>query len=49
MAQAQDFADNPKSIKYYVKRYLNQYPEAFKDKVVVDLPAGNVVTSLRHI
>ncbi|MFC1546814.1 methyltransferase domain-containing protein, partial [bacterium] len=40
-----DFEDNPKSIKYYVKRYVMKNKEQFKDKIVVDIPAGNGVTS----
>ncbi|WKN41945.1 class I SAM-dependent methyltransferase [Tunicatimonas pelagia] len=40
-----NYEDNPKSIKYYVKKYLLQHPNDFKDKIVVDLPAGNGVTS----
>lgn len=40
-----NYEDNPKSIKYYVKRYILRHREKFKDKVVVDLPAGNGVTS----
>lgn len=39
------YEDNPKSIKYYVKRYLHINSRRFKGKVAVDLPAGNGVTS----
>lgn len=39
------YEDNPKSIKYYVKRYLIANRELFKNKKVVDFPAGNGVTS----
>ena len=37
--------DNPKSIKYYVKRYLLANRHYFEGKKVVDFPAGNGVTS----
>ena len=37
--------DNPKSIKYHVKRYLLREAERFKGKTTVDLPAGNGITS----
>jgi len=37
--------DNPRSIKYYIKRYLYQNKEWYKNKEVVDFPAGNGVTS----
>lgn len=40
-----NYEDNPKSIKYYVKRYILRHRKKFKDKVVVDLPAGNGITS----
>lgn len=37
--------NNPKSIKYYVKRFIQANATNFKGKKVVDLPAGNGVTS----
>lgn len=37
--------DNPKSIKYYVKRYIQKMAPQLRNKVVVDVPAGNGVTS----
>ena len=37
--------DNPSSIKYYVKRYFISHTDFYKDKIVVDFPAGNGVTS----
>ncbi|HBH47197.1 MAG TPA: hypothetical protein DDX98_01065 [Bacteroidales bacterium] len=37
--------DNPRSIKYYVKRYLLVNKDFFEGKKVVDFPAGNGVTS----
>ncbi|NSW44438.1 MAG: class I SAM-dependent methyltransferase [Bacteroidales bacterium] len=40
-----EYIHNPKSPKYYVKKYFDSIKDSFKDKVVVDLPAGNGVTS----
>lgn len=37
--------DNPKSIKFYVKRYLLENASFFKGKKIVDFPAGNGVTT----
>ncbi len=37
--------DNPKSIKFYVKRYLHKNALYFKGKTIVDFPAGNGITS----
>jgi len=42
----QSYSDNPRSIKYYVKRYLLEHQQEFKGKTVIDVPAGNGVTSL---
>lgn len=39
------YEDNPKSIKYHVKRYLIKNKNRFINKIVVDIPAGNGVTS----
>ncbi|MDD2635564.1 MAG: methyltransferase domain-containing protein [Bacteroidales bacterium] len=39
------YEDNPKSIKFFVKRYLLTNRELYKNKKVVDFPAGNGVTS----
>lgn len=39
------YEENPKSIKYHVKRYLIKNKERFKGKKFVDIPAGNGVTS----
>lgn len=39
------YEDNPKSIKYHVKKYLIKHQERIKGKRVVDLPAGNGITS----
>jgi SAM-dependent methyltransferase len=38
-------ADNPQSIKFYVKRFILSEPALFRGKTVVDVPAGNGVTS----
>lgn len=40
-----DYENNPRSIKFYVKRYLLSKRDFFRDKKVVDFPAGNGVTS----
>ncbi len=37
--------DNPKSIKYYVKRFILGKKDWFEGKRVVDFPAGNGITS----
>ncbi len=37
--------NNPRSIKFYVKRFIEKRRAEFKDKTVLDLPAGNGVTS----
>ncbi len=39
------YEDNPKSIKYHVKKYLVENKAYYKGKEVVDFPAGNGVTS----
>ena len=39
------YEDNPKSIKYHVKRFLIRNKDRFNKKIVVDIPAGNGVTS----
>lgn len=39
------YEDNPNSIKFYVKKYLLENAAAFKNKKVVDFPAGNGITS----
>ena len=39
------YEDNPKSIKFYVKRFILNNAQLLKDKKVVDFPAGNGVTS----
>ena len=40
-----NYEDNPKSIKYFVKKYLIANKDLFKSKKVIDFPAGNGVTS----
>ncbi|MDN5200379.1 class I SAM-dependent methyltransferase [Fulvivirgaceae bacterium BMA10] len=39
------YEDNPKSIKFYVKRFLHANKNFFKGKNVIDFPAGNGITS----
>lgn len=39
------YEDNPKSIKYYVKRYLTENRSSLKGKQIIDFPAGNGITS----
>lgn len=39
------YEDNPKSIKYYVKKYLLAKKDFFKGKEVIDFPAGNGITA----
>jgi len=40
-----DHSQNPKSIKYHVRKYLEKHQDRFKGKKVIDLPAGNGITS----
>lgn len=37
--------DNPKSIKYHVKKYLLNNKSLYKNKTVIDFPAGNGITT----
>src|SRR5579864_5582373 len=37
--------NNPKSPKFHVKKYLREIREDLADKIVLDIPAGNGVTS----
>ena len=39
------YENNPVSIKYHVKKFLLNNKERFKNKLVVDFPAGNGITS----
>lgn len=39
------YEDNPKSIKYHVKKYLLENSDFFKGKEVVDFPAGNGIST----
>lgn len=36
---------NPKSPKYYVKKYLDSQKRELLNKIVLDIPAGNGVTT----
>jgi len=36
---------NPKSPKYYIKKYLDEKREELRNSIVIDIPAGNGVTS----
>lgn len=42
---AKDYTKDPRSIKYHVKQFLQENKERIKDKKIIDLPAGNGVTS----
>ncbi|OQY00021.1 MAG: hypothetical protein B6I24_01005 [Bacteroidetes bacterium 4572_128] len=37
--------NNPKSQKFYVKKYLDSIKKQLHNKIVIDIPAGNGVTS----
>ncbi|MFZ9520041.1 MAG: class I SAM-dependent methyltransferase [Silvanigrellaceae bacterium] len=39
------FINNPKSPKFHVKKYLDSFGDTLNGKTVVDVPAGNGVTS----
>lgn len=39
------YISNPKSIKYYVKKYLENIKTELKNKIVIDIPAGNGATT----
>ena len=39
------FVLNPKSPKYHIKKYLNNIKNDLKDKIVLDIPAGNGATT----
>ncbi len=40
-----NYEENPKSIKYHVKKYLQKNRNRFKGKTVIDFPSGNGITS----
>jgi SAM-dependent methyltransferase len=40
-----DRVNNPKSPKYHVKKYLENLKNELKDSIVIDIPAGNGVTT----
>ena len=46
-----DYTENPRSIKYHVKKYLTKHKLRFTGKKVIDFPAGNGITTniLQHI
>jgi 2-polyprenyl-3-methyl-5-hydroxy-6-metoxy-1,4-benzoquinol methylase len=44
-SQESQYEDNTNSIKYHVKRFISQNQEKFKNKIVIDAPAGAGVTS----
>ena len=39
------YEDNPKSIKFHVKKYLLTNADFYKNKNVIDFPAGNGITT----
>jgi SAM-dependent methyltransferase len=39
------YEDNPLSIKYHVKRYILRHRPEFRDKIVIDTPAGSGTTA----
>lgn len=45
MSKSIDHTQNKKSIKYYVRNWIEKNREKLKGKAVVDFPAGNGVTS----
>ena len=40
-----EYEDNTNSIKYHVKLFIRQNQQKFKNKIVIDAPAGAGVTS----
>ncbi|MEI6766497.1 MAG: methyltransferase domain-containing protein [Bacteroidota bacterium] len=40
-----EYENNPRSIKYHVKKYLRENADFFAGKKVIDFPAGNGITS----
>ncbi len=40
-----NYVNNPKSVKYYIKRYLDSRKKDLAGKIVLDIPAGNGVTT----
>lgn len=40
-----NYINNPKSIKYFVKNYLKENRSRLENKIVVDIPAGNGATT----
>ena len=39
------YEENPRSIKYHVKKYLIKNKSRFSKKTIIDFPAGNGVTT----
>ena len=39
------YVNNPKSPKYHVKKYLDSLNKELKNKIVLDIPAGNGATT----
>lgn len=42
---AEDFEKNSNSIKYHIRKFFLKHADRFKGKTIVDMPAGNGVTS----
>tara|TARA_B100001113_G_C21022676_1_gene584227 strand:+ start:112 stop:960 length:849 start_codon:yes stop_codon:yes gene_type:complete len=40
-----NYEENPKSIKYHVKKYLHKNKRRFQNKIFIDFPAGNGITT----
>jgi SAM-dependent methyltransferase len=40
-----NYVYNPKSIKYYIKKYLDARKMELENKIVIDIPSGNGVTT----
>ncbi len=40
-----NYEENPRSIKYHVKKYLHKNKERFQNKSFIDFPAGNGITT----
>lgn len=45
MKKKKVYEDDPKSIKYHVKKFFFNNKQRIQDKIVVDFPAGNGITS----
>ncbi|MFT6815734.1 MAG: hypothetical protein ACJAZ3_001646 [Sphingobacteriales bacterium] len=40
-----NYEENPKSIKFHVKKYLYKNKNRFENKSFIDFPAGNGITT----